>query len=82
MTMTTMTGISEYLRADVTPQYLAYASVSASIRDMLLAAAPQDAEVVSCTTCCWRSRERGNCSVKPQSIFNQAALTLPTLSMY
>ena len=46
MTMTMTTVISDHLRADVTPQYLAYAPVSASIRNMLLAAAAQDAEVV------------------------------------
>ena len=46
MTNTTMTTISEHLKIGVTPQYLAYASVSASIRDLLLAAAAQDAEVV------------------------------------
>ena len=46
MTNTTMTTISEHLKIGVTPQYLAYASVSASIRDLLLVAAVQDAEVV------------------------------------
>ena len=46
MTNTTMTTISEHLKIGVTPQYLAYASVAASIRDLLLVAAAQDAEVV------------------------------------
>ena len=46
MTNTTMTTISEHLKIGVTPQYLAYASVSASIRDLLLVATAQDAEVV------------------------------------
>lgn len=39
MTTTMMTVISDHLRADVTPQYLAYAPVSASIGNVLLVAA-------------------------------------------
>ena len=46
MTNTTMTTISEHLKIGVTPQYLAYESVSSSIRGLLLAAAAQDAEIV------------------------------------